>query len=232
MRAFLLAAGLGTRMGDISQKTPKCLLPVGGQPLLGRWFDELARVGVTSVLVNTHHLAEQVQAYVAASTPPLDVVLSHEEKLLGSGGTLRSNRGFVRGEESFLVVYADNASTVDFEEFLREHRADVAATLGLFRVPDPQNKGIVCLGPDGLVEEFTEKPAVPRSDLAWAGLLVGTPGLLEVIPERVPCDLGHDVLPLLIGQMRGMVVRGKHADVGTPDAYQRVCADFEEVLLP
>jgi mannose-1-phosphate guanylyltransferase len=232
VRAFLLSAGLGTRMGDISRTTPKCLLPVGGKPLLGRWFDELARAGVTSVLVNTHHLADQVRDYVATSQPPLEVVLSHEEKLLGSGGTLSSNRGFVENEKGFLVVYADNASTVDLAGLVREHRADVAATLGLFRVPDPQNKGVVCLGPNDLVEEFAEKPEVPRSDLAWAGLLVGTCEFLDVIPERVPCDLGHDVLPQLIGRMRGVSVQGKHVDVGTPDAYERVCADFKEAPLP
>lgn len=229
MRAFLLAAGLGTRMGAITRETPKCLLPVGGLPLLGRWFRQLAGCGVDSVLVNTHHHARQVRDYVAAAEPPLEVRLAHEETLLGSGGTLHVNRGFARGEDAFLVVYADNASTVDLASLLRAPRDGCAATLGLFRVPDPETRGVVELDAAGVVTDFVEKPERPRSDLAWAGLLVGGPALLDAVPPRAPCDLGRDVLPRLLGRMRGVEIEGYHADVGTPESYRRVQADFERM---
>jgi mannose-1-phosphate guanylyltransferase len=226
MKAFLLAGGLGTRMGAITKTTPKCLLPVAGKPLLGRWFDMLAQSGVDQVLVNTHHLPEPVRAYVAESRPPLAVTLFHEPALLGSAGTLRANRAFVAGEPRFLVVYADNASSVDLRALLRAHREGSAATLGLFRVPDPQSKGIVELDAAGTVVSFTEKPERPKSDLAWAGLLVGTPALLDAIPEKDPCDLGHDVLPRLVGRARGIEIEGYHRDVGTPESYRQACEDL------
>ena len=226
MKAYVLAAGLGTRMGAVTMTTPKCLLPVAGKPLLGRWFDLLAQAGVTHALVNTHHLPEPVRAYVASCRPPLAVTLAHEPALLGSAGTLRENRAFAQGDARFLVVYADNASTVDLRTLVRAHRAGDAATLGLFRVPDPHSKGIVELDAEGGVASFTEKPEQPKSDLAWAGLLVGTPALLEAIPEQTPCDLGHDVLPRLVGRSRGIVIEGYHRDVGTPESYERACADL------
>jgi mannose-1-phosphate guanylyltransferase len=229
VKAVLLAAGLGKRMGEITRTRPKCLLPVAGRPLLGRWFEQLARAEVTEVLVNTHHLASQVRDYVAAARPPLAVRLVHEPDLLGSGGTLAENRAFLAGEATFLVVYADNASTVDLRELVGAHRPPAAATLGLFRVPDPERRGIVELDGAGVVTAFVEKPARPRSRLAWAGLLVGEPALLEAIPPERPCDLGHDVLPRLVGRMRGVPIRGYHADVGTPEAYRTACADFERM---
>jgi mannose-1-phosphate guanylyltransferase len=231
LKAVLLAAGLGTRMGDLTRTTPKCLLPVGGAPLLGRWFEQLAASGVESVLVNTHHLAEQVRDYVAAQPLPLEVALAHEEELLGSGGTLAANRGFLAGEEAFLVVYADNASTVDLAQLLGAHRGDSAATLGLFRVPDPENRGVIELDGGGRVVDFAEKPEHPRSDLAWAGLLVGTGELLDAIPAHRPCDLGHHVLPGLLGRMCGVIVDGYHADIGTPESYRKACADFERMEI-
>ena len=229
MKAFLLAAGLGTRMGDLTRTTPKCLLPVAGRPLLGRWFDQLVRFGVDSVLVNTHYLADQVQDFVEKDPPPLVVELAHEPELLGSAGTLAANRDFARGEDAFLVVYADNASRVDLGALVDAHRRVDAATLGLFRVPDPETRGIVELDADGVVVDFVEKPERPRSDLAWAGLLVGTPALLDVLPERGPGDLGHDVLPKLLGRMRGVEIDGYHRDVGTPESYRLTCADFERM---
>jgi mannose-1-phosphate guanylyltransferase len=228
MKAFLLAAGLGTRMGEVTKRTPKCLLPIAGVPLLGRWFDHLARCGVDEVLVNTHHLAEQVRAFVAESNPPLGVQLAHEEELQGSAGTLAANRGFVAGEEQFLVAYADNASRVDLRALVRAHRPGDAATLGLFRVANPRAAGIVDVDGEGRVLDFSEKPEHPRGDLAWAGLLLGTEKLLDAIPDRVPCDLGHDVLPLLLGSMGAVEIEGYHRDVGTPETYQRACADFEQ----
>ena len=226
MKAFLLAAGLGTRMGAITKTTPKCLLAVAGKPLLGRWFDQLARAGVTHVLVNTHYLPELVRAYVASCDPPLDVTLFHEPALLGSAGTLRENRAFVASEPRFLVVYADNASSVDLRTLLRAHRDGDAATLGLFRVPDPQSKGVVELDAAGTMVGFTEKPERPKSDLVWAGLLVGTPALLTAIPGQSPCDLGHDVLPRLVGRARGFEIDGYHRDVGTPESYRQACEDL------
>ena len=229
MRAFLLAAGLGTRMGAITRTTPKCILPVAGKPLLGRWFDLLARAGVTSVLVNTHHLPEPVRAYVGSCDPPLEVALVHEPVLLGSAGTLRENRAFAAGEDRFLVVYADNASQVDLRALSLAHRAESAATLGLFRVPDPHTRGIVELDAGGTVVGFIEKPERPKSNLAWAGLLVGTPALMAAIPEKTPCDLGHDVLPRLLGRMRGLEIEGYHRDVGTPESYRQAWDDLEKL---
>ena len=229
MKAFLLAGGLGTRMGAITRDTPKCLLPVAGRPLLGRWFAHLAHHGVDAVLVNTHHLAEQVRDYAATSKPPLTVVLAHEPELLGSGGTLAANRDFVRGEDVFLVIYADNASTVDVSALARAHRPGDAATLGLFRVEDPSACGVVEIDAAGRVLDFVEKPRRPRSDLAWAGLLVGTPDLLDAVPECRPCDLGRDVLPGLRSRMRAIEVEGYHLDIGTPERYRRTCADFERM---
>jgi mannose-1-phosphate guanylyltransferase len=232
VKAFLLAAGLGTRMGEITRTTPKCLLPVGGRPLLGRWFDLLARFGVDAVLLNTHHLADQVQDFVERDAPPLVVELAHEPELLGSGGTLAENRAFVRGDDAFLVVYADNASRVDLGALIAAHRPGDAATLGLFRVPDPETRGVVELDAGGIVVDFAEKPEKPRSDLAWAGLLVGTPALVEALPARAPCDLGHDVLPRLLGRMRGVEIDGYHRDVGTAESYRQSCVDFERMERP
>ena len=68
MKAFLLAAGLGTRLRPLTDHTPKCLVEVGGRALLDIWLDALAGVGVDEVLVNTHHLADQVEDHVARRT--------------------------------------------------------------------------------------------------------------------------------------------------------------------
>ena len=83
MKAFLLAAGLGTRLRPITDQIPKCMLPIDGQPMLDIWLDAFDRAGVDEVLVNTHHLPEVVSQHVKqrAGSPIVKTVF--EPELLG-----------------------------------------------------------------------------------------------------------------------------------------------------
>src|SRR4051812_18983916 len=170
MKAFLLAAGLGTRLRPITDSVPKCLVRIGGTPLLDLWLEGLALAGVDEVLVNLHHLPEQVRSHLEGRTLPITVRTVFEPTLLGSAGTLLRNRDFVAGEEMFLAVNADNLTDFDLRLLADAHRGSaVMATLGLFRAADPSRCGIVELR-DGVVASFEEKPADPQGDLANAGL--------------------------------------------------------------
>jgi mannose-1-phosphate guanylyltransferase len=221
MKAFLLAAGLGTRLRPITDTLPKCLVEIGGRPMLDIWLDALAAAGVEEVLVNTHHLAGLVQAHVAARSGPPMVRLFHEPVLLGSAGTLRANRDFVAGEEAFLAVNADNLTDADLRMLVDAHRESGAvATISVFRAPEPSACGIVEVA-GGRMAGFVEKPAHPTSDLANAGLYVFDPALLAEIPEPLPRDIGFDLLPRLVGRA-AVVPLGDafFADIGTPAALE------------
>jgi len=88
MRALLLAAGTGSRLGPVTATTPKCLLKINGRPLLDYWLELLFGAGIERVLINTHWLAEQVDAHVKASRWASRIDLVHEPALLGTGGTV------------------------------------------------------------------------------------------------------------------------------------------------
>jgi len=86
-------------------------------------------------------------------------------------------------------------------------------------VSDPKRCGIVTVGEDGMIREFIEKPANPASNLAFSGLMIGTPELLEIIPEQVPADIGFHVLPKLGGRMLAFPINDYLIDVGTMENY-------------
>lgn len=220
MKAFLLAAGLGTRLRPITDSTPKCLVEVGGRALLDIWLDALAKAGVDEVLVNTHHLASAVEEHAARRTTPPVVRLAFEPTLLGSAGTMVANRDFVAGEQLFLAINVDNLTDFDLGVLIDEHRAAAGiATLTLFHAAHPSACGIVDLAPDGRVVGFVEKPSSPRSDLANAGMYAFAPAVLDEIPARAPCDIGYDLLPKLVGRARAITLDGCYfADIGTPAA--------------
>jgi mannose-1-phosphate guanylyltransferase len=233
MKAFLLAAGLGTRLRPITDTTPKCLVDVGGRPMLDIWLDTLAKAGIHEVMVNTHHLAGMVAAHVADRMPSPVVRLSHEPVLLGSAGTLLANRDFVADDDMFLVVNADNLTDFDLGVLIDAHRAGATiATLSVFRAPRPSECGIVEVA-DGRVIGFVEKPANPPGDLANAGMYAFHPRVLDEIPEPLPRDIGFDLLPRLVGRARAVALDDCYfLDIGTTAALERARDKWEGRTVP
>lgn len=222
MKAFLLAAGLGLRLRPLTDDIPKCLLPIGGTPLLSIWLELCVHHGVREVLINLHHRPERVQTFLAGYAGPVIVRTTYEPELLGTAGTVRENWEFVSGERDFLVLYADNLTDADLSAVVRSHRAGGAPlTIGVFRTPSPESCGIVALDPSGLVLSFVEKPADPRSNLASAGIYAASRELRDTLPPAGFADFGLDVLPGLVGRARGQLIEGFLCDIGTPDGYRR-----------
>ena len=99
--------------------------------------------------------------------------------------------------------------------------------MGLFHSDYPQACGIASLDEDGVVVSFIEKPQKTESDLANAGIYVASSEILSYIPEGDVVDLGHDVLPKLIGKMYGYEIEGYLRDIGTPENYKRAQEEWK-----
>jgi mannose-1-phosphate guanylyltransferase len=221
MKAFLLAAGIGSRLRPITDTIPKCMVAIDDRPLLDIWLGAFDRAGVDEVLVNLHHLPEVVGHHVAARTGPPSVRLVFEPELLGSAGTLVTNRDWVAGEEFFLACNADNLTDFDLRDLIDEHRAwGAVATLTAFHSENPSAGGVLELDGAGWVVGFAEKPAHPVSDLVNAGMYAFGPAVLDEIGQP-PTDIGYDLLPRLVGRARAVPVEGYFRDIGTPEAYRQ-----------
>jgi mannose-1-phosphate guanylyltransferase len=227
VKAFLLAAGVGSRLRPVTDVVPKCMADIGGRPLLDIWLDALAGAGVDEVLVNLHHLPEVVHAHLANLTAPLVVSTVIEPNLLGSAGTLLANRDWVQGEDMFLACYADNLTDFDLAGLVCEHlKHQPVATVSAFRSSNPSAGGGMETDPAGWLTRFTEKPVRPVSDLVNAGMYAFAPKVLDEIDPVPPQDIGYGLLPRLVGKARVVEVEGYFTDIGTPDAYQRAQAEW------
>jgi mannose-1-phosphate guanylyltransferase len=222
VKAFLLAAGVGSRLRPITDTTPKCMVPIGRQPMLDIWLDAFDRAGVDEVLVNLHHLPDVVRHHLEERAEGPGVRTFFEPELLGSGGTLVANRAWVDGEEMFLACYADNLTDFDLNSLVQAHREYGAiATLAAFHSERPSAGGVLELDATGTVVSFEEKPANPVSDLVNAGMYAFHPGVLDELGGGPPCDIGYDLLPRLVGRAKAVPVKGYFRDIGTIDAYER-----------
>ena len=221
MKAFLLAAGVGSRLRPISDVTPKCMLVIDDRPLLDIWLDAFGRAGVDEVLINLHHLPDVVRRHLTAHTGPPAVRTVYEPKLLGSAGTLVANRKWVDDEELFLACNADNLTNFDLRSLTRAHREHGAiATLTVFHSPNPSAGGVVEIDATSRVIGFAEKPGQPVSDLTNAGMYAFHPSVLNEINVIPPSDIGYDLLPRLVGRARAVLVEAYFRDIGTADAYR------------
>nr|WP_281381000.1 nucleotidyltransferase family protein [Nocardioides panaciterrulae] len=224
-----MAAGLGTRLRPLTDHTPKCLVEVGGTTLLDRWLDTLADGGVDEVLVNVHHLADQVVSHVARRGDRPRVRIVHEPVLLGSAGTLRANHDFVDGEEMFLAVNADNLTDFDVQRLVKAHREGGApATVTAFHADDPTRCGVLEVR-DGVLVGFQEKPQRPRGHLANAGIYAFHPDVLGLVEGPTPRDLGHHLLPRLVGRARVVDLGEAYLrDIGSPEALERARVEWAD----
>ncbi len=129
MQCVVLAGGLATRMRPRTEKVPKVLLDVAGQPFLRRAPRWWAAQGVSEVVLSVGFLAEQVEAFLAAEPPPVKVTLVKESEPLGTAGALRLclERGALA--ESFLLTWGDSYLPVDFGAVWRDFEASNAPAL-------------------------------------------------------------------------------------------------------
>jgi len=94
-----------------------------------------------------------------------------------------------------------------------------AATLGVYEVSDPSRCGIASTDGSGMIQQFVEKPTSPMGNLAFSGLMIATPQILDVIPSDTPADIGFHVLPRLTGRMLAFPIQDYLIDIGTMENY-------------
>ena len=165
-----------------------------------------------------------------ADRSDFNITFFYEEELMGSAGTIRQNADWIRSETEFIIAYADNLTNANLTKLLQFHRDKKSVlTMGLFHSDYPQACGIASLDKNGVVVSFVEKPQKPESDLANAGIYVASPEILSYIPEGNVVDLGHDVLPKLVGKMYGCVIDDYLRDIGTPENYRRAQEEWKLV---
>jgi NDP-sugar pyrophosphorylase family protein len=234
MEALVLAAGKGSRLGALTARCPKPLLPIGGRPALFSILDWLKAGHVTRVTLNLHHCPEAFYQTLGANYAGMDIAYREEPRLLGSAGTLRAY--LADGpDRPALLVYGDVLTTLPIARLVSFHTARAmhpSATLVIHAVPDPQSGGVVMVTGDKIVA-FQEKPAQPTSSLIYGGVAVVDPGILAYLPETIPCDLGGEVFPALCERDFPLyayrLAEGDYLiDFGTPRRYQQACREWPE----
>lgn len=198
MKAMVLCAGFGTRLGELTREIPKPMLPVGDWPLLAYVLRNLVAHGFEQIAVNLHFMPEMIRGYFGDGTRwGCRLTYVQERELLGTAGGVRNMADFLRGDEPFLVHYGDVITNQDFTALLRFHRQRAAlATLLVHR--RAQSNSALDVTDDGRIRRFLERPndaerRTVASPWVFSGVTICESALLDLIPPRGACDLPRDV---------------------------------------
>lgn len=132
MKAMIFAAGLGARLKPLTNNTPKALIPIAGKPMLEHVILRLKAAGFDQIVINIHHLGQQILDFLAANNQfGIQIYISDEQDyLLDTGGGIKKAARFLQGNEPFLVHNVDILSNVDLQALYHNHlQSDSLATL-------------------------------------------------------------------------------------------------------
>ena len=232
MKAVVMAGGEGTRLRPMTANQPKPLLPVVNKPIMEHVLRLLKRHGFTETVVTVQFLAALVRNYFGDGEE-IGMALSYatEEMPLGTAGSVKNAQDALR-DERFLVISGDALTDIDLTDLVRFHKENGAlVTIGLKRVPNPLEFGIIIIDDDGRVQRFLEKPTWGQvfSDTANTGIYVMEPEVLDHVAAGEPVDWSGDVFPKLLAEgapLYGYVADGYWEDVGTHESYLKAQADM------
>jgi NDP-sugar pyrophosphorylase family protein len=224
MRAIILAAGLGTRLGSLSDERPKPLLPVCDIPLIRYALALLHGHGIREIAVNLHHRGDLIQKELGD-----EVVYSHEEVILGTGGGLAKIGNWLTngGKESFFVVNGKILVDADLDELRARHqRADASATMLLRETPDAKKWGAIETDEQGHVTRIIGTPSPEGRSSAHVCMFTGVhliaPRLLSRLPSSGESDsIRQAYLPAFeAGEpIEGVLLKGYFHEHSTPERY-------------
>ena len=219
-----MAGGEGSRLRPITSTRPKPLVPVVNRPILWHVLRLLKRNDFTEANITLHYLADQVtMTFGEGKDVGIPLNYSFEDKPLGTAGSVKAVEESLSG--TFLVISGDVMTDFDLSEIVAYHKKKGAAvTIGLTRVPNPLEYGVILSEEDGKVTKFLEKPNWSEvfSDTVNTGIYVIEPEVLKQIQSDKAYDFSKDLFPKLLKEgfpIYSKILDGYWCDVGMPSQY-------------
>jgi NDP-sugar pyrophosphorylase family protein/tRNA A-37 threonylcarbamoyl transferase component Bud32 len=229
MKAMILAAGFGTRLHPYTHFTPKPLFTIAGRPILDITIRRLEASGCSAIIVNTHHLHSRISDFLSSQHYHIPVYTSFEPSILGTGGAIKNVAHFW-DKDPFMVINSDIVTNIDLKAVYRFHQThSFPVTLVLHDEPEYNT---VWVTSEGIVKGFDELTVEEISDgdreLAFTGIQVIDPEILEIIPENT-FHSSIDTYRKTISDgdgVKAFIVTGHYwTDIGTPNSYRQAVQD-------
>jgi len=224
--AFILGAGLGTRLRPLTDNTPKPLLPIGGRPIITYAMEHLQAVGVQRFIINTHHCAGRyAEVFPEGSWRGIPITFRHEPILLDTAGGIKNIEDLITEDDRIIVYNGDIISSLPLAPLLERHASGKSEVTLVLRSRGPllnvniDANGFICD-----MRHMLKNPGVQRC--LFAGIYIVEKSFLH----RLTVGKIESIVPPLVVMIKenphavaGMVIDGGYwYDLGTIEEYSRL----------
>ncbi|MFH1784173.1 MAG: NDP-sugar synthase [bacterium] len=230
MKAFIMAAGKGTRLRPLTHDVPKPMLPIVNKPPLEHTLELLSKHGIKEVVINLHHHGSMVKRYFGhGSKWGVSITYSEEKELMGTAGGVKKSEAFF--DDTFLVMSGDGLTDINLQEAINFHKKKKAlATMILKQVDARFEYGVVMVDKSRRIRKFLEKPTWSSiaANAVNTGIYIFEPRIFKYIPKNKFYDFGHDVWPSLLKKKEKIFayeMSGYWCDIGNLQEYRKAQYD-------
>ena len=229
--AIILAGGMGTRLREVVKELPKPMADVNGKPFLNYLFDYLHYYKTEQIILSTGHLAEKISEHFGSSYKGVEILYSHEESPMGTGGGIRLAMEKSLNE-TILVLNGDSFFDVDLNSFYEKHAtANAKASIALRKVKDAGRYGSVEIDKKNNLQHFNEKKEGQGEGLINAGVyLLDRNYFFENTPKAAAFSIEKDFFGKVNGspEVFAFEYAGYFIDIGIPDDYLKAQHEFKK----
>ena len=223
MQAILLCGGLSTRLGNITKKTPKILLPIGNRLIIDYQINLLKTANVTEIVLASGHLHEVIFKHIGYQYKGLRVSYAKEDKRLGTGGAIKNAMNYITSEPFFTLNGDILAEGVNLYEMLNYHdeiehniNGKIDGLILSSFVEDIREFGEIVSGQNGRVLNFKEKQQKMKSGYINGGIYLFKQTIRNYFPEQDVFSVEYDVFPS-VSQLYAFQSQAELIDVGVPE---------------
>ena len=232
MKAFVLAAGFGSRLKPLSDHIPKPLIPVLNIPCLFYTFFLLKQAGITEIICNIHYHADAIRRCIDSSNlAGLNITFSEEPIILGTGGGLKKCEHLLDGND-FLLVNSDIITNIDFRALIEHHKQSrLSGTLTLYETPEAETIGAIGVE-EGLIKDFrNQRNSALRSSFIYTGTAVLGPEIFRFLKNEFSGIVDTGFIGLVDNGGLGYYHhKGVWMDIGTLENYWKANLDQNSLI--
>lgn len=222
MIAFIIAGGLGTRLGI---DTPKVLAPLrNNYTILDYQIDYLRNFNFTKIIVCTGYKHEMIEKHIKDNKLPMEVIIETEQ--LGTGGWLNLLKEFPN--EDFMVMNGDNMFNYNINKLIQAHkRYKPIATIAVRKIKDTSESGLTILSKNKVIQ-FKEKTGEKKSGTINAGMYIFSPKIKSYLPKETKISIERDIFPKIAKdrQLNAYLIKGLWAAPDTPERLKEAQRKF------
>ncbi len=203
MKAFVMAAGVGSRLDPITKYIPKPLVPICNTPVMEYNISLLKKHNFKTIYANLHYFPKQIKDFFGNGEKfGVKITYSYEKNLLGTAGGVKkmAKIASLKNGENILVLSADVLTNIDLSAMIDFHKKKKSfATIALTKVKDTKEFGVVLIDKKNKIVDFEEKPkSRPISNFVNTGIYILNKEIIDLIPDTLFYDFGRQLFPLLI----------------------------------